>query len=400
MNLPLFIAGRYLFAKKSHNVINLISAISAVGMAVGTAALIIILSVYNGFDALVKSMLSSVEPDLAVVAEEGKFFVPGGEAYDWLYDCPQVKNVCTVLQDNVFASYESKQGTVLCKGVDMVYEDESPLQDYIVDGQWSLRRGELNLAAVGRTFADRMGIRCNFQRPLTLYYPSRGATVSAVNPMGSVGSEKLWPSCLFAVNADVDGRMIVVSREVMCSLLGCTDEVSAVEIRLTEGCGPSDVRRIRRAVQQRLPEGFKVLDRAGQNPQLYKMLRQEKTIIYLIMVFIVLILGFSIFGALSMLMIDKSADIATLRAMGASRPLVRRIFTLEGWMITLVGLAVGMVVGVVFCLLQQHFGFVKMPGSYIVDAYPVILQWGDVVAATVGTALIGYLVALIPARRI
>lgn len=400
-NLPFFIASRYLFARKSHNVINIVSAISSVGMAVGTAALIIILSVYNGFDALVKSMMSSVEPDLLVVPVQGKYFVPEGEAYDIIYDCPKVKNMCTVLQDNVFASYEDKQGTVLAKGVDEVYCDETPLRDCVTDGDFYLSRDGEDYAAVGRGFALEMGLNVRFLSRLTLYYPDRHTRFSAVNPMSGVNSLSLWPSCEFSISNDIDNNLVIVPRRVMQELLDCDEEVSAVELRMTDDCSAAELKSLKKEFADALGPDFKVLDRAQQNPALYKMLRYEKLSVYLIMFFIVIILGFSIFGCLSMLIIDKSDDIATFRAIGADDAMIKKIFTLEGWMISLYGMLAGMVVGVAFCLLQQRFGFVAMPGNYMVDAYPVALEWKDVLVSSLSIALLGYLIALIPvARRI
>lgn len=400
MNVPPFIALRYLFARKSHNVINIVSAISATGMAVGTAALIIILSVYNGFDALVKSMLSSVEPDLMIVPREGKFFVPEGPAYDWLYDCPMVKNVSTVLQDNVFVEYDGNRGAVLAKGVDDIYARETPILDYVTGGEFKLSKGEVRYAAVGEGFASSMGIYHGFISELNMYYPDRAGRYSALNPMAGINAVRVWPSCEFAINGEVDANLVIVARDVMQELLGVEDEVSAVEIRLSDGSSPKDVRSVQKAVAELVGPQFKVLDRAQQNPALYSMLRYEKVAVYLIMAFIVLILGFSIFGSLRMLIIEKEDDIATLRAIGVSGRDTRRIFILEGWFITLSGMIVGLVLGVAFCLLQQATGFIRMPGNYVVDAYPVVLELKDVVISAISIAVMGYLIALVPSRRV
>lgn len=400
MKFPYFIALRYLFARKSHNVINIVSAISAVGMAVGTAALIIILSVYNGFGALVKSMLSSVEPDLVIVPSEGKFFVPEGPVYDWLYECPQVKNVSTVLQDNVFVEYDGSRGTALVKGVDEIYSEETPILDYVTGGEFRLSKGEVRYAAVGEGFASAMGIYHGFVTELDMYYPDREARYSALNPLGSVNVARVWPSCEFAVNSEIDASLVIVARDVMQGLLGVEDEVSAVEIRLVDGSRAGDVSAVQKKVASLAGPQFKVLDRTQQNPALYRMLRYEKVAVYLIMVFIVLILGFSIFGSLRMLIIEKEDDIATLRAMGVSGRDARRIFTLEGWFITLSGMIAGLAVGVAFCLLQQATGLIRMPGTFVVDAYPVVLEASDVLISSISIAVMGYFIALIPSRRI
>lgn len=400
MHLPFFIARRYLFARKSHNVINIISAISGIAMAVGTAALIIILSVYNGFDALVKTMLTSVEPDLAVVPASGKFFTPETEAYDWLYDLEEVKNICTVLQDNVLVEYDGRQNTALVKGVDQIYETESPIAEYVTGGKFYLKTGERRYAAVGERFARKMGIHHSFIEGLKLYYPDRFARFSAINPLAAVNTFKVWPSCEFSVSSDIDSKLIIVARDVMEELLGAEGEVSSVEVRFAYGTPEMKQLKIKKELASRLGPDFRVLDRSEQNPEVYGMLRYEKLAVYLIMIFIVLILGFSIFGSLRMLIIEKDGDIATLQAMGAAPSTIRRVFTLEGWLITVTGMLAGLALGVVFCLLQQYFGLIRMPGSYIVDAYPIVLEWRDILVSALSISALGYLIALLPSRQI
>ena len=186
MKLAPFIAKRYLFAKKSHNVINIISAISAIGMAIGTAALIIILSVYNGFDSLVRSMMSNVEPDLMITPATGKVFVPEGEAYDWIYAQSTVKNMCGVLQEQVFISYDGQQGIAKAKGVDHIYEEESPIRDYIHGGTFTLHRGDVPMASVGLGLAQSMDINPRFLSPIEIYFPSRTRRISLTNPLSSI----------------------------------------------------------------------------------------------------------------------------------------------------------------------------------------------------------------------
>ena len=396
MRLALFIAKRYLFAKKSHNVINIISAISAIGMAVGTAALIIILSVYNGFDALIRSMMSNVEPDLMITPATGKTFVPEGEAYDWIYDQPTVKNMCCVLQEQVFITYDGQQGIAEAKGVDWIYEDESPIRDHIREGKFTLHRGDIPLAAVGSGLAHSMGISPRFVSPIEIYFPSRTRKISMSNPIASVESIKVWPSGIFSINADVDAGLIILPIEKMRELLEYDEEVSAVEIRLTEDAGQDELVRIQKEIATRLGPDFKVKDRFQQNESLYKMMKYEKAAIYMILIFIIIIIAFNIFGSLSMLIIEKKPDIETLRSMGAQESLIRRIFILEGWMISLTGMAAGLLVGIGFALLQQHFGFIKMPGHFIAQAYPIILSWSDILMTVAGVAVIGYIVALIP----
>ena len=396
MNLAGFIAKRYLFAKKSHNVINIISAISAIGMSIGTAALIIILSIYNGFDSLIKSMMSNVEPDLLITPATGKVFIPEGDTYDWIYDQPSVKNMCCVLQEQVFINYDNQQGLALAKGVDWIYEEESPLHNHIRDGEFKLYRGDVPLAAVGARLAYEMGINPRFVSPIEIYFPSRTDRISMANPTATLRDIDVWPSCTFSVNSDVDSRLMILSIEKMRELLDYTDEVSAIEIRVTDGTESKEISRLQKEISDRLGADFKVKDRFQQNESLYKMMKYEKAAIYMILIFIIIIIAFNVFGSLSMLIIEKKDDIQTLRSLGAQDKTIKRIFIHEGWMISLVGMAAGLVIGIGFSLLQQHFGFIKMPGSFVVQAYPIILSAWDIILTMAGVTIIGYLIALLP----
>ena len=396
MNLAQFIAGRYLFAKKSHNVINIISAISAIGMAIGTAALIIILSVYNGFDSLIRSMMSNVEPDLLITPATGKTFIPDDSTFDWIYDQPSVKNMCCVLEEQVFISYDGKQSLARAKGVDWVYEEESPLKDHMQDGEFKLHRGDVPLAAVGAGLAYELGISPRFLSPIDIYFPTRTGRISLANPAASIESVRVYPSGLFSVNNDVDAELLIVPIEKMQELLEYEDEVSAVELRLTEDSPKDEQKRLQKEIGARLGPGFRVKDRFQQNESLYKMMKYEKAAIFMILIFVIIIIAFNIFGSLTMLIIEKKEDIGTLRSMGAQDGLIRKIFVLEGWYISLAGLAGGLIIGVGFAALQQAFGIIKMPGHFVVQAYPIILSWSDILLTAVGVAAIGYLIALLP----
>ena len=395
MNLPLFIAWRYLFARKSHNVINIISAISAAGMATGTAALIIILSVYNGFDSLVRSMLGNVEPELMITPAKGKVFVPEGEAYDWAYRQKSVKSICTVLQEKVFISYEGRQSVADAKGVDNIYMEESPLKEHMTRGEFSLYRGDVPLAVSGAGLAYNLGINPRFLSPIEIYFPSRTGNISLSNPAASVESIRVFPSGIFSINSDTDNSLLILPIGKMRELLEYDDEVSAVELRMT-GASDKEIRRVKDEMSRMLGPDFNVSDRFEQNAALYRMMKYEKASIYLILVFVIIIIAFNIFGSLSMLIIEKSDDILTFRSLGAQDRLLRRIFVLEGWLISLAGLAAGLVLGIGFSLLQQHFGFIKMPGNFLVQAYPVIISWSDILITAASVASIGYLIALLP----
>lgn len=399
MHLPLFIARRYLFAKKSHNVINIISAISAVGMAIGTAALIIILSIYNGFDELVKSTLSNVEPDILITPAKGKVFIPEGEAFDRIKANPMIGEYDLILQENVFVDYDGHQGIAKAKGVDSAFEAESPLAEHITNGEFSLHKGQLPQMVVGAGLAYKMGMNPAFLASAELYFPIRDRNFSLANPAASIETVRMRPSGIFSVNQQIDDDLMIVPIEEMRKLLGYEEEVSGVEIRLAEGSTAKDIRSAIKHIQKELGPEFKVLDRFRQNPSLYKMMRYEKAAIFLILIFVIIIIALNIFGSITMLIIEKKDDIETYRSLGATDKMLRHTFTLEGWLISLLGLAAGLVVGIGFSLAQQHFGFIKMPGSFLVNAYPVILQWQDVLATIIGVALIGYIIALLPVRR-
>lgn len=399
MHLPLFIARRYLFAKKSHNVINIISAISAVGMAIGTAALIIILSIYNGFDELVKSTLSNVEPDILITPTKGKVFIPNGETFDRIRQNPLIDEYDLILQENVFVDYDGHQGIAKAKGVDSAFEAESPLAEHITNGEFSLHKGQLPQMVVGAGLAYKMGMNPAFLASAELYFPIRDRNFSLANPAASIETVRMRPSGIFSVNQQIDDDLMIVPIEEMRKLLGYEEEVSGVEIRLAEGSTAKDIRSAIKHIQKELGPEFKVLDRFRQNPSLYKMMRYEKAAIFLILIFVIIIIALNIFGSITMLIIEKKDDIETYRSLGATDKMLRRTFTLEGWLISLLGLAAGLVIGIGFSLAQQNFGFIKMPGSFLVNAYPVILQWQDVLATIAGVALIGYIIALLPVRR-
>lgn len=399
MRLASFIAGRYLFARKSHNVINVISAISVVGMAIGTAALTIILSIYNGFDSLVRDMMGNLEPDILITPSKGKVFVPEGECYDWIYAQESVASMCTVLQEQVFISYDGHQGVAIAKGMDAIAQEESPIRENIRDGKFEFRYGDIPEGVVGVGLAYKMGINPRFLAPIQLYYPSRTRKLSPSSPSSSIEYINIWPSGLFSINSEIDNSYILLDIDKMRELLEYSgEEVSAVEIRMKEGCEARELKRVMDGISERLGEDFTVSDRFRQNESLYKMMKYEKASIYLILIFVILIIGLNIHASLSMLIIEKREDISTLRAMGAGETLIRRVFVLEGWFISLLGLAIGLLMGLAFCLLQQRFGLISMPGNFVIQAYPVVLKGSDLLITALSVAILGYLIAAFTER--
>ena len=395
-NLPLRFALRYLFARKSHNVINVISGISVAGMAIGTAALVIILSVFNGFNKLVSESLGDAQPDLVVKPAAGKAFVPDSTAFAWVYDQDLVYNMSSIIEEQAFIAFDGKQSLARVKGVDSVFEEETPLQDHITDGVFALHRGQMPRAVMGSSLAWTLDVNPRFVAPLEIYYPDREGSISLANPAASLRSTKVKVDGIFAVNAELDAELVIVPIETMRELLGYDEEVSAIEIRVVEGTGDKALQGLVSELETRLGPDYVVLDRYRQNEALYKMMRYEKLAIYMILIFIVIIIAFNVYSSLTMLIIEKKDDVGTLRSLGAPESTTRRIFLLEGWLISLLDLAIGLVLGIGCVLLQQKFGLVRMPGNYVINAYPVILKASDIVWTVVGVALVGYLIALLP----
>ncbi|MBR5018339.1 MAG: ABC transporter permease [Bacteroidales bacterium] len=397
MKLSRFIARRYLFARKSHNVINIISIISAAGIAVGCAALVIILSVYNGFDAVVRDLNDAATADVLVTPARGKVFVQD-ERFDVLQGDPRVKAVCGVLEESVFVQYGDRNKVVVARGVDSLYEQVTALMDHLVEGEFALTFGDLNQVVLGRIVALELGARPAFLQSLTAWFPSRTRQVDLLNPLASLRQEKLHPAGIVSLEQNFDQKYMFLPLDALRELLEYTEEVSAVEIYLNEqGLNRKGMasKEFLSQLRTSLGDDFVVRDRQQQNTTLYKLLIYEKVAIYLILLFVMLIISFNIYGSLSMLIIEKRDDIATLQAMGADEALVGKIFVREGWMISLLGIAAGVAVGLLVSLLQQHFGLVKMPGNFVVDAYPVVVQPLDIVLVIVGVALIGWIISLL-----
>lgn len=392
MDGSLFIAIRYLFARKSHNVINVISAISAVGMAIGTTALILILSIYNGFSAIIEKNMSDIAPDILICRADGRTFVPDDELTAKIDQTQGLTSVSHILEESVLISYNDSQTIAKAKGVDRQFEQQSPLIDYVTTGEFKLHKGELEQAAVGVLLARQLNINPRFLEKLTLFYPKSDAKFSLLSPLNSINSERLVVESLFSVNTSIDKELIIIPIETMQRLLGTTDQVvSSIELRCKEG----QVKQIKKELSKLLGEEFSVLDRLEQDPSLYKMMRYEKLAIYMILIFVLVIIAFNIFGSLSMLIIEKEDDIKILSAMGASKKFIKRIFVLEGWMVSLSGLLVGLILGVGLSLAQEHLGLVKMPQGFFLQAYPAVVQFADIIITAVSVAAIGFVIALL-----
>ena len=302
-----------------------------------------------------------------------------------------VESFCCVLEDNIFFTYADRQGIAKARGVDYGYEEQSGIRDLTVEGEFSLYKGDIPQACIGATLAYNNGIHVKFLDPLDLYYPDGGKDISLINPEASLNHSRIWPGSLISVTSTVDAGTMIVPLATMQELTGNYDELTGIEVRLKDGSEAY----VRKFIKSSPLNGeFILKDRFSQNPSLFRMMEFEKLAIMMILLFVVVIVAFNVFGSLSMLIMEKKEDCGTLRAMGADEKLIRRIFIIEGWLVTLVGMAAGAVFGTGLAILQQHTGIIKMPGSFTVSAYPVALHWFDVLASCLAVAAIGILIAL------
>ena len=400
MNLQFFIAKRYLLSKKSHNIINIISGISVAGITVGTMALIIVLSVFNGFENLVQSLYNAFDPDFKITVSAGKTFnateLPGAE----MRRIPGVVSYSEVVEENALVRYHAKQYLATIKGVSAGYEKQSGLDTLVVEGHALLQRDSFNYAIAGYGVAYYLGLDlASPEELLNIYVPNRSSSVG-VSPQESFTSQPVMVSGIFSVQQDFDSKYVIVPLRFARQLLGYDQELTSVEIGLGKS---ADVARVQEKLNTLAGGKFTVKNRFQQQEVLYKIMKSEKLAIFLILSFILLIATFNVIGSLSMLILDKKKDIAVLRSLGAGDQLIRRIFITEGMLISFTGALSGLLLGFLVCWIQQRFGLVKLQtgsGSFVVDAYPVKLLITDFLLVFVTVSSIGMAAAWFPVRRI
>ncbi len=365
-------------------------------MAIGTAALILILSIYNGFDEIIENNLSNLDPDILIRRSDRKNFEPDAALMDILRTDGRITAASCVLEERVFINYGGAQAIALAKGVDSVFEKHSPLAENLVSGKFELHFGELPQAVVGMGLARELGINTRLVESVVLYYPRSGTVSPLAGPLAALSNIKMRPAGIFSVNSEVDSELLLLPLESMRTLVGMENEVSGIELRCKEAVSPEELRK---ELSGLVGDEFELLDRYEQHPAIYKMMRYEKLAIYAILIFVVIIIAFNIFASLSMLIIEKREDMSQLRAMGAKESMIKRIFVLEGWMTSLLGMACGLVIGIALALLQQHFGFVRMPAGFFINSYPCILHFSDILWTVVGVAATGIIISLFSVRQ-
>lgn len=399
MNLPLYIARRYLFGKKSQNAINIISGISVLGVAVGTMALVVVLSVFNGFDKVVKSLFNAFDSDIKITAVEGKTFTPDGKNFEMVKTHQGVEAYAEILEENALIMYGDKQHIATIRGADDAYVDVTGIDSMIIGGAMKLKDENRAYAVIGQGVAYHLRVGLTFVDPLFIYTIRRKANVNIANPDESIKRKFIYPAGIFAIEQDFDSRYVIVPIEFMRDLLEYNDEVSAIEIKLNPNANPVETQA---DLIEILGPDYEVKNREEQNALFYRIMRSEKYAIFLILTFILIIASFNIIGSLSMLIIDKKRDIKTLRNMGASNKLIENIFLAEGWMISIIGSIAGLIIGTTISWVQDHFGLLKLTGSgtFIIDAYPVDIQTPDLLMVWLTVLLIGFFAARYPVKQI
>jgi lipoprotein-releasing system permease protein len=399
VNLPLFIARRYFFSKKSQRAINIVSLISVIGVTVGTGALIVVLSVFNGFEQLVVSLYNSFDPDVKVTPAEGKLFSDSTLDEARLKAIRGVRYVCPVFEENALVRYGEKQYIATVKGVADDFLPMTRLDTMIAEGRFVLREGDLDYAVVGGGIAYTLQLNTgDLARQLDLYVPRRDVA-TLTDPSTAFNRRFLSAAGIFSIQQDFDSKYILVPMRFARDLFESEHGLTAVEIGLDPGANLEGVAQAVRAVAG---PRFTVKDRFEQHAFLYRIMKSEKWAVFLILAFILLIATFNVIGSLSMLIIEKQHDMAVLHSMGAGQPLLRKIFFTEGLIITVIGTATGLLLGTAVCLLQMRYGFISLGsgGSFVIDAYPVRIQAMDFVYVMLTVFAIGFFAAWYPVKKL
>lgn len=394
MNLPFYIARRYLFSKKKHNAINIISGISVCGVALATLALVCTLSVFNGFQDMVAGFFTAFDPELKITIREGKVFEPQGAAFQEVRSLPEIGVWTETLEENAMVQYKDRQAMAIIKGVEDNFEELTSIDSLLYGaGEFILHDSIVDYGVLGVELISELRTGLQFVDPLQVYAPKRNVRVNMANPSASFNRDYLFsPGVVFVVNQQkYDARYILTSLSFARNLFNYDTEVSAVELKLKPG---ADVTAVQRKIARILGDEFVVLDRYEQQADVFRIMEIEKFISYLFLTFILAIACFNVIGSLSMLILDKREDVETLRNLGADDRLIARIFLFEGRLISLFGALSGIVLGLLLCYIQQRFGIISLGGgngSFIVDAYPVSVHVTDVVLIFITVITVGFL---------
>lgn len=401
MNTALYIARRYLFSKKSTNVINVISAISVLGVAVATMALVVVLSVFNGFSDLVATFFTAFDPTIKVVPVSGKTCSVNDPALMQIRSMEEIEVATECVEDQALAIYGNQQAMVNIKGVDDNFDQLTHIRDICYgEGTFDLHAADLQYGIPGIRLAQTMNMPARFLGYMYIYAPNREGQLDMMNPMdGFIVDSLLSPGVVFSVQqGKYDRNYILTSIEFARNLFQREGEISSLEIKLKPG---SDIAATKEKMKAITGNRFKVLDRYEQQEDTFNIMKIEKLMAYFFLTFILVVACFNIIGSLSMLIIDKKKDVMTLRSLGARDSLIKRIFMIEGWMISIIGALIGVGLGLLLCLIQQQYGIVSLghsSGSFVIDAYPVSVHYTDVALIFITVVIVGFISVLYPVR--
>lgn len=400
MNFPFFIAKRYLFSKKSHNAINVISAISVCGVALATLAMVCTLSVFNGFQDMVATFFTAFDPQIKITSVKGKVFDGSLPVFQKIKSMPEIAVYSESVEDNAMVQYKGRQVMAVIKGVEDNFDKLTPIDSILFGrGELVLHDEVVDYAIPGLQLLSTLGTGIRFLDPLEIYAPKRGTRINMSNPMSSFVSDELFSSGLtFTVNQEkYDASYILTSIGFARRLFQYTTEVSAINLRLTPNANEDEVIS---QLKKTLGDEFRIQNRYEQQSDTFRIMEIEKLISYLFLTFILMIACFNVIGSLSMLIIDKKNDVNTLRNLGASDAQIVKIFLFEGRMISFIGAVAGVLIGLALCLIQQEYGVISLgqSGSFIVDAYPVSVHAWDVIAVFVTVLVVGFLSVWYPVR--
>ncbi len=401
MNFPLFIARRYLFARRRKHAINLISGVAVAGVAFATIAMICTLSVFNGFQDLVASLFTSFDPELKVTPAQGKAIAADDPAVTAIKKSPLVLAATECVEGLALAKYYDNQTVVTIKGVDNNYSKTSDIASILYgDGDFRLKADVLNYGTPGIQLAQQLQLGVRYTSPLDIYAPRKGERIDAANPAQSFNHDQLYsPGVVFSVKQKkYDASYIITSLDFARSVFEQQGCITSLELRLKDG---TDIAAAQKELTKLSGEKLKVENRYEQQEDVFRIMRIEKLVAYLFLTFILIVACFNIVGSLSMLIIDKRKDMLTIRSLGADNATIAKVFLYEGRMIALTGVVIGIAAGVALCMAQQHLGLIKMgneAGSFIIDAYPVSVRWGDVVLTFLTVIAAGYISTWYPVR--
>ena len=395
MNLSFFIAKRYLISKKSNNAINVISWISIVAIAVTTAALVIILSAMNGLTSVVADLYHAIEPDLKITAVDSKYMTNKKELTEKIKSIQGIKGISYSIEENALMKLDDKQAIVTIKGVDDEFKNLTQFDTVVIEGTYRFSHNNQYYGVFGRGIASNLDINVNdFISPISIYAPVRG-TVESINPEDAFNKISISPAGIFSLHDDFDYKYVLIDLKAAQTLFDCPDSFSIIEISVND---KTELETIQEKLQEKLGPQYQIKNRFQLNDVLFKTLETEKLWTFLILAFILVIATFNIIGALTMLIIEKKKDIKTFYNLGADQKFIRNIFMQEGFLITAVGAISGLVIGLVICLLQQHFHLVEFDKESIVPYYIIELQIKDFIWILGVVMVIGFLAALYPVR--